>query len=337
MSVNYLDNDLLNSATELLNPSDGGGTTPASSVSVRDTSNVHVYAVRDIVDSHDDDNHSGSESDQLAVPDIATLNDDSDGDSNTDFDMVDQLDESTEQTDSILSEISTELVDFTLAPVVNVTDEHWPTGFKDTYDALDKRVSNEPIWKHLLAHWSELEKFYEFDSQVSRIDRQFNRCLPSRFQKNGFPARYRHPAIFYWMKRYRKMNPPPDICHPLSSFITSFWAWWVDINPKWREMDDRRRLVLGYTDQWQPNVKIKKRWVCVKCPGVNGLLGVIMALCWWRELMGPNDDTTDWQYAVRDVLWVVLQLRGFDLSRYRYARYCVVHFTDCGSQEISDT
>lgn len=111
------------------------------------------------------------------------------------------------------------------------------------------------------------------------------------------------------------MIPPPSSCYPLDGFVEAFWAWWSAINPIWRKSDSRGRLELGHISRWVPRDK-KARWGCLFRAGVNSMLSVVMALCWWSELLDPEDDIDDWQYAVRDVLWVLLQLRGIELTRY---------------------
>lgn len=108
--------------------------------------------------------------DQSATPIITVLNDHSEGTSESDVDMTDELDETTPSStiEHILVKMSTDHVDFTLTPKVQLMRELWPKDFRTKHDALSKRVT-DPVWQLLLAHWSEWERSHKFQNPVSDL------------------------------------------------------------------------------------------------------------------------------------------------------------------------
>lgn len=113
----------------------------------------------------------------------------------------------------------------------------------------------------------------------------------------------------------RRFEYPPRQCHPLNQFIDDFWLWWVHINPRWRVVDSRGRLVPGYPNRDISNGRDGDPWERLKVKGINGMLNVIACLWWWWELLqSGSPDMSDWEYAVRDVYWALLQLCGVDLE-----------------------
>lgn len=123
------------------------------------------------------------------------------------------------------------------------------------------------------------------------------------FQKTAALTTKRRPgSVPYWVQRGRPVEPEryPNI-GSLSAFATQWWAWWVELNP------DRRDMVVG--GRLTPGGRVS--FDSVKKPGKNGLLSVLACLMWWRDTVGSGD-VMDWENAVRDVYWVMLEIRGIN-------------------------
>lgn len=115
-------------------------------------------------------------------------------------------------------------------------------------------------------------------------------------------SKRRPAAVPHWVQRGRPVEPEryPSITS-VSAFASQWWDWWLELNP-----DRRDRVVTG---RLTPGGRISVE--SVKKPGKNGLLSLLACLMWWRDAIG-TDDTTDWESAVRDVYWVILELRGIN-------------------------
>lgn len=75
-------------------------------------------------------------------------------------------------------------------------------------------------------------------------------------------------------------------------------AWWLDIQPAGRGLDESGRLVqTGVFD-----------WKRVDKPGTNGLFLILVGLVWWKMRLGINVDVSGWEGAVAEVAWVLDQL-----------------------------
>lgn len=83
------------------------------------------------------------------------------------------------------------------------------------------------------------------------------------------------------------------------TFATRWFKWWDAINPVWR---DRRfgKFVLGGLGDWS----------VMYVKGKNGWLNIIAGLIAMRDVT----DAERWEYALRDVHWVIGQV----LAGFRY-------------------
>ncbi|KAJ7358257.1 hypothetical protein DFH08DRAFT_615627, partial [Mycena albidolilacea] len=73
-----------------------------------------------------------------------------------------------------------------------------------------------------------------------------------------------------------------------------FWAWWVDINPTWRNEQRPMKREGGSS------------WLSLDIRGQNGFLNLLMCLKWWRDAM--EAPSPDWEEAVDDITWVLQQM-----------------------------
>ncbi|KAJ7021070.1 hypothetical protein C8F04DRAFT_973231, partial [Mycena alexandri] len=100
-----------------------------------------------------------------------------------------------------------------------------------------------------------------------------------------------------WIARARSGGPVPAIMD-VFSFAVKWWAWWVDINPKWRAR------TAGVA------IRLEKKgdgdWGSVASTGPNGMLNVLICLRWWFDaLRGDEGGMGGWKEALEDVVWAL--------------------------------
>jgi hypothetical protein len=100
------------------------------------------------------------------------------------------------------------------------------------------------------------------------------------------------------MKSKRK-DISPDI--NVDAYGSSFMAWWVAIQPKWRLADDSTFVYSPPTDE---------DWHLLRKGGSAGLYTVIVALSWWVKALTPADSAIRAWTAVHDVQWVIDEIHG---------------------------
>ncbi len=84
------------------------------------------------------------------------------------------------------------------------------------------------------------------------------------------------------------------------SYARAWWAWWSQLQPEWR--------VRGADGRPVPGGSVVDDWGKSLCrPGKNGVLMVLLALVWWKEITTAAT-TVDWDVAVQDVAWVLSQM-----------------------------
>ncbi|KAJ7649147.1 hypothetical protein DFH06DRAFT_918972, partial [Mycena polygramma] len=93
----------------------------------------------------------------------------------------------------------------------------------------------------------------------------------------------------------------------LAVFDAAWWAWWKELQPKWRVQDGGRPGRFT-RDTYPP--RRKENWSSLRHPGQNGVLSLVATLYWWGkavEQAGEREDRESWAEAVTDVKWM---LRG---------------------------
>ncbi|KAJ7159888.1 hypothetical protein C8R43DRAFT_881754 [Mycena crocata] len=100
-----------------------------------------------------------------------------------------------------------------------------------------------------------------------------------------------------WVSRRRDHTPNITNLH---MFTRTFSAWWIDINPIWRQEEvPMQRMTDG-------------DWGCLDITGRNWMLNVLICLKWWvdMDIKKGNDVSDDWLEAVADVSWVLNRIEG---------------------------
>ncbi|KAJ7435836.1 hypothetical protein B0H11DRAFT_1755500, partial [Mycena galericulata] len=104
-------------------------------------------------------------------------------------------------------------------------------------------------------------------------------------------AKKRPKQVGEWIQRARNYAPSIE---DTNEYAKQWWAWWVDINPAWRE---KKRPMLRH---------LEGPWECMNYNGQNGFLNVLMSLKWWRDCM--SEASKDWEDAVEDVTWALSEM-----------------------------
>ncbi|KAJ7223222.1 hypothetical protein GGX14DRAFT_557803 [Mycena pura] len=119
----------------------------------------------------------------------------------------------------------------------------------------------------------------------------------SREESSGFvspreshKAKKRPPQVGEWVARGRSPRYSPSIPDP-AKFGAQWHAWWVDINPAWRQ--PAGRLIQVGEGEWDG----------LDIPGANGFSNVLMCLKWWADA-ARGSPGEKWAEAVADVTWV---------------------------------
>jgi hypothetical protein len=116
-------------------------------------------------------------------------------------------------------------------------------------------------------------------------------------QTKSHPAKKRPKQVGDWVSRAR--NHTPTISN-VEEFASVWWAWWIDINPAWRDKSRPMKCIEGPS------------WKCMDYSGQNGFLNILMCLKWWRDAMDAG--SLDWDEAVNDVTWVLSKMKEYVLS-----------------------
>ncbi|KDR76584.1 hypothetical protein GALMADRAFT_1328474, partial [Galerina marginata CBS 339.88] len=113
----------------------------------------------------------------------------------------------------------------------------------------------------------------------------------------NLPTTSRPEEVAAWIKS-KKKDSPPDV--DPDSYGSSFMAWWIAIQPRWRLADNAAFVYQTPTGE---------DWRLLHKGGSAGLYTVVVALSWWIRVL-PSDGPPclrAWS-AVRDVQWVIEQI-----------------------------
>jgi hypothetical protein len=91
----------------------------------------------------------------------------------------------------------------------------------------------------------------------------------------------------------KKKATPPD------AYGSSFMAWWIAIQPKWRLADDSSFVY---------SLPALEDWRMLHKGGSSGLYTAVVALSWWVKALSPTDSPIRVWTAVHDVQWVIDQI-----------------------------
>ncbi|KAJ8469825.1 hypothetical protein ONZ45_g16760 [Pleurotus djamor] len=138
-------------------------------------------------------------------------------------------------------------------------------------------------WLELLALWESIEKSAGYEEKKGIKLRQSTK---------------RPIQVYNWIRSARYYHRQPPI-PKLDAFASSWWHWWAEINPSWRERSNDGKLTRSGDGDWSDLI----------VPGVNGLLSVLVSLWWWRaQAASGSPALASWQDAIADVLWVLGQI-----------------------------
>ena len=165
-------------------------------------------------------------------------------------------------------------------------DSAWPTWFKNGFKPLQEAELGEK-WGGLLMKYTNLEARVNFVSPKGIA--------------HAFSSDKRPSEVEWWIARARKVQPT---IKSLPKFEIGFWAWWKNLQPKWREVGDVEGMLTSTHRVRDGN------WMELEKPGQNGFLTVVSLLCWWGLALRDQRDVGDaqWQAAVDDVDWVLAQM-----------------------------
>ncbi|KZP14612.1 hypothetical protein FIBSPDRAFT_751613 [Athelia psychrophila] len=141
-------------------------------------------------------------------------------------------------------------------------------------------------WEHCVTVFLELEQQAGFTLKLYQLPKS-----PQR------PA-----ALAQWVHSKRVTSGPIwDALNigDASQFTVVWWDWWASIQPAGRATGNS--ISLNKADGLD--------WTRICKPGPNGLLNVLVALVWWRNMTHSGVATQKWGKAVVDVAWAMVQMK----------------------------
>ncbi len=166
------------------------------------------------------------------------------------------------------------------ASLVATTDtSKWPNWAKKAFNHFTAQsYGNE--FAHAIRLWTELERSYGWETSVK-----------------GLSAKERPAAVGEWLRLCRRVHEKVPKLPTVDEYATSWWTWWVGLQPDWRATDGDDRPLMSGEGPWDDLVQ----------PGQNGMLLVLISLVWWHGIM-TDASRSAWEAAVREVGWVLEQM-----------------------------
>ncbi|KAI0735943.1 hypothetical protein C8Q76DRAFT_573844, partial [Earliella scabrosa] len=154
-----------------------------------------------------------------------------------------------------------------------------PQWVRSSFEYLSAKDFGQPFARGV-AQWTNLERSYGWQTSP-----------------RGLAATHRPDAVGEWLRVLRRDLDKSPVIKDEVEYANQWWAWWGGLQPNWRSRDDRGRPIIDDSAACGENT-----WEGLRKPGANGVLMVLLSLCWWREIATPA--TLDaWQDAVMDVTW----------------------------------
>ncbi|KAF8176196.1 hypothetical protein K438DRAFT_1607907, partial [Mycena galopus ATCC 62051] len=116
----------------------------------------------------------------------------------------------------------------------------------------------------------------------------------------GLGTAKRPEEIHTWIKCARATMPK---IKNIDRFVQEWGEWWNALNAERHK--DGGKLIKS------EDASLEVLWK----PSVNGMLGVLIGLKWWRKETG---ETSEWLEALEDVTWVMRRL----LNKYVFPVAC---------------
>ncbi|KAJ7094433.1 hypothetical protein B0H15DRAFT_946850 [Mycena belliarum] len=155
-----------------------------------------------------------------------------------------------------------------------------PEWAEDALASLAALEHGGEAWKSLCDAWWKVEAAAGF---------QGTKRLPAK----GRPA-----EVGWWIGRARARAPTISNADKFGSTLKQ---WWSSVNPAWRRGG-------GNMLKRQEG----ESWDALQVPGVNGMLGILVCLKWWRDALGSEGPLEEWDLLVDDVAWALGQILGAD-------------------------
>ncbi|KAJ7056328.1 hypothetical protein C8F01DRAFT_1311106 [Mycena amicta] len=116
-------------------------------------------------------------------------------------------------------------------------------------------------------------------------------------------AEHRPAQMQRWIRNKRVATPAYCGISDATAFAKSYWAWWMGIQPSWREITQEIRPVSADRGS--------ESWGALVVPGINGMLTAVAMLYWWgcEEKTQQVWPTPDWVDALEDLRCVCEGLR----------------------------
>jgi hypothetical protein len=147
----------------------------------------------------------------------------------------------------------------------------WFSTFQKMF--LEKDLGME--WKDLISSWVSFEEKSR-NTEARRLS-----------------AAGRPKVVGLWIARRRTTTFLPNISS-LKEYESEFNGWWKNLQPTWRISNGKVDKAVSQGD-----------WDCLRCPGVNGVISVVVALFYWGLASdGKLARRKAWIAAVEDCVTV---------------------------------
>lgn len=162
---------------------------------------------------------------------------------------------------------------------------HLPSDAKPWFQRAFDSVSSidlGPRFRELLTLYIQVESIQEYEESKKR------------FQKDGRPV-----ELSTWILSGRwRIKRRPQI-KDLDTFKKSWWNWWINMQPRWREINTTRN---------RPVQEMYGRsWHRLIAPGRNGWLSVVACLYWWGCTICDDNGKAKMEFeeAVKDTIFMM--------------------------------
>ncbi|KAL0562416.1 hypothetical protein V5O48_019671, partial [Marasmius crinis-equi] len=98
-----------------------------------------------------------------------------------------------------------------------------------------------------------------------------------------------------WFRDGREKRPKGEAIPPgvkLQEIRTSWWKWMDENTPAWRPRA-AGKVVPGGEGDWEE----------LEIPGKCGISMFVVALKWWHDVGGVEDENGDWEQAAKTLYW----------------------------------
>ncbi|KAK7016414.1 SERTA domain-containing protein 3 [Paramarasmius palmivorus] len=114
----------------------------------------------------------------------------------------------------------------------------------------------------------------------------------SKVEHNLLPGKNRVEGMAYWFKahRTRLVKTPNQV--KLEDIRDKFWTWLNDCVPEWMQKDEMGRVLPA-------GASADGDLESLVCPGTSGFVLLLIALCWWCDVHGPQDKVGFWFEAAK--------------------------------------